>query len=86
MLAQSGNQTDIFWKFYSPADTLWLPKTVGRGLGYTTANATKIMSIGYTVPETWHVMDVIAGLKISTQHWTKSDVKTAMSDAKSHYT
>ena len=30
LLAQSGDQTDIFWKFYSPADTLWLPKTLGR--------------------------------------------------------
>ena len=35
LLAQSGNQTVIFWKFYSPTDTLWLPKTVGRMLGYT---------------------------------------------------
>ena len=35
LLAQSGDQTDIFWKFYSPADTLWSPKTVGRVLGYT---------------------------------------------------
>ena len=35
-LAQSGDQTDIFWKFYSPADILWLPKTLGRVLGYTT--------------------------------------------------
>ena len=37
LLAQSGDQTDIFGKFYSPADTLWSPKTVGRVLGYTTA-------------------------------------------------
>ena len=36
--AQSGNQTDIFWKFYLPADTLWLPKTIGRVLGYTTGS------------------------------------------------
>ena len=34
LLAQSGNQTDIFWKFYSPADTLWLPKTIRQVLGY----------------------------------------------------
>ena len=26
--AQSGNQTDIFWKFYSSADILWSPRTV----------------------------------------------------------
>ena len=26
----------IFWKFYSPADILWSPKTLGRVLGYTT--------------------------------------------------
>ena len=26
-----------FWKFYSPADKLWSPKTIGRVLGYTTA-------------------------------------------------
>ena len=37
LLAQSGNQTDIFWKFYSPTDICWSPKTVGRVLGYTTA-------------------------------------------------
>ena len=37
LLAQSGDQTDIFWKFYSPTDILWSPKTVGRVLGYTTA-------------------------------------------------
>ena len=24
--AKLGDQTDIFWKFYSPGDTLWLPK------------------------------------------------------------
>ena len=36
MLAQSGDQLDIFWKFYSPADTLWSPKTLGEVLGYTT--------------------------------------------------
>ena len=36
LLVQLGNQTDIFWKFYSPADTLWSPKTVGRVLGYIT--------------------------------------------------
>ena len=35
-LAQWGDQTDIFWKFYSPADTFWSPKTMGRVLGYTT--------------------------------------------------
>ena len=33
LLAQLGNQTDIFWKLYSPADTFWLPKTVGPVLG-----------------------------------------------------
>ena len=38
LLAQLGNQTDIFWKFYSPADILWSPKTVGRVLGYTTVS------------------------------------------------
>ena len=38
LLAQLGNQTDIFWKFYSPADILWSPKTVGRVLGYTTGS------------------------------------------------
>ena len=36
LLAQSGDHTDIFWKFYSPADILWLPKNVGRVSGYTT--------------------------------------------------
>ena len=36
MLAHSGNQTDIFWKHYSSANTLWSPKTVGRVLSYTT--------------------------------------------------
>ena len=35
LLALSGDQTDIFLKFYSPADTLLSPKTVGRVLGYT---------------------------------------------------
>ena len=35
LLAQLGDQTDIFWKFYSPTDTLWLPKTVRQVLGYT---------------------------------------------------
>ena len=28
LLDHSGNQTDIFRKFYSLVDTLWLPKTV----------------------------------------------------------
>ena len=27
LLAQSGDQTDIFWKFYSPTVTLWSAKT-----------------------------------------------------------
>ena len=35
LLAQSGDQTDIFWKFYLPAVTHWLPKTVGQVLAYT---------------------------------------------------
>ena len=47
LLAQSGGQTDIFWKFYSPADTLWLPKTVGRVLGYTTDKFIRLY-IGHT--------------------------------------
>ena len=34
LLTQSGDETDMFWKFYMPADTLWFPKTVGRVLGY----------------------------------------------------
>ena len=38
LLAQSGDQEDIFRKCYSPADTLWLPKTVERVLGYTTVS------------------------------------------------
>ena len=38
LLSQSSNQTDIFWKFYLPRDLLWLSKTVGRVLGYTTVN------------------------------------------------
>ena len=36
LLAQSGGQADIFWKFYLPTDILQLPKTIGRVLGYTT--------------------------------------------------
>ena len=36
LLAKSSDQTDIFWKFHSPADTFWSPKTVGRVLCYTT--------------------------------------------------
>ena len=36
MLAQLDNQTDIFWKFYLPADALWSLKTVGGVLTYTT--------------------------------------------------
>ena len=36
LLAQSGDQTDIFWEFYLPTDTLWLPKTLQQVLGYTT--------------------------------------------------
>ena len=39
LLTQSGDQTDIFWKFYLPADTLWLPKTIGQVLGYTTVHS-----------------------------------------------
>ena len=35
LLAQSGDQTVIFWKFYSPADTLWSAKSVGQVLDYT---------------------------------------------------
>ena len=30
LFTQLGDQADIFWKFYLPADTLWLPKTVGK--------------------------------------------------------
>ena len=33
--SQATKQT--FWKFYSPTDTFWLPKTIGWVLGYTTA-------------------------------------------------
>ena len=29
-------KSDIFWKFYLPTDTLWLPKTDTQVLGYTT--------------------------------------------------
>ena len=36
LLAQSCNQTDIFWRFFPPADILWLSKTIERVLGYTT--------------------------------------------------
>ena len=36
LLAQSGDQTDVFLQFYSPTDTLWLPKIVGRVLGHAT--------------------------------------------------
>ena len=35
LFTQLGDQTDIFWKFCLPADTLYLPKTVGQVLGYT---------------------------------------------------
>ena len=35
LLTQSGDRTDIFWKFYSPADTLWSAKSVGQMLDYT---------------------------------------------------
>ena len=34
--AQLDDQTDIFWKFDSPADTLLLPKTHGQVLSYST--------------------------------------------------
>ena len=37
LLAQLGNQTDKFWKFYSPTDIFCLPKTIRRVFGYTTA-------------------------------------------------
>ena len=43
LLTQSGNQTDIFWKFYSPADTLWLPKTIWQVLGYATGKGEQPM-------------------------------------------
>ena len=43
LLAQSGDQTDILQKFYSPADTLWSPKTVECVLGYTTVSYAKHM-------------------------------------------
>ena len=33
---ESGDETVMFWTFYSPADTLWLPKIVVQVLGYTT--------------------------------------------------
>ena len=36
LLTQSCNQADIFWKFNSPADTLWLPKTIKWVFGYIT--------------------------------------------------
>ena len=36
LLAQTDDQTDVFWKFYTPTDTLWLPKTTRQVLGYTT--------------------------------------------------
>ena len=34
LFTQLGNQTDIFWRFYSPAIMLWLPKTVWLELHY----------------------------------------------------
>ena len=36
LLAQLGNQRDIFSKFNLPTNTFWLPKIVGQVLGYTT--------------------------------------------------
>ena len=42
LLTQSGDQTDIFWKFYLSIEILWSPKTVGRVLGYTTAGIRKM--------------------------------------------
>ena len=45
MLAQSSNQTDIFSKFYSPADTFWSPKTVEQVLGYTTGSMYRLITL-----------------------------------------
>ena len=50
LLAQLGNQTDIFWKFYSPADILWSPKTVGRVLGYNT----DFFNTAFNILVVWH--------------------------------
>ena len=36
LLTHSGSQSDIFLKFYTTTDTLWLPKTIRWLLGYTT--------------------------------------------------
>ena len=44
-LTQSGDQTDIFWKFYLSVEMLWSLKTVGRVLGYTTACIRKMVEI-----------------------------------------
>ena len=44
LLAQSGSQTDIFWKICLPADTLLLPKTARQVLRSTTAWRKKKLS------------------------------------------
>ena len=50
LLVQSDDQTDIFWKFYSRANTLWSPKTVGRVLCYTTGYPRNFIDLCKNVP------------------------------------
>ena len=45
MLAQPSNQTDIFSKFYSPADTFCSPKTAEQVLGYTTGSMYRLITL-----------------------------------------
>ena len=42
LLAQLADKTDPFWKFYSPADTLWSSKNFRWVLGYTTVLTPKM--------------------------------------------
>ena len=57
---QPGNQTDIFWNFYLPADTFWLPKTVEQVFGYTTVGKKLFL----------HVVLIIYMLYTSHWFWT----------------
>ena len=71
LLTQSGDRTDIFWKFYSPADTLWSAKSVGQRLDYTSEQPYQV-SIHRSV-----LVKLLASLLIKTFYLGSRKVRLA---------
>ena len=75
LLTQSGDRTDIFWKFYSPADTLWSAKSFGQVLDYTSEQFYQI-SIHRSV-----LVKLLASLLIKKLYLASRKVRLASCDA-----